>query len=470
MILLLKFETNSLKANFSHSTFPALLLIFTIYSLALITFAFMMSAMFSKTNKATAFTAIIWILNFIPYLQMVVPAEYRSASRFRKKGLCLFHNCAMALSVQKILRYEASFDELNLKSLNDVHVDNISMVDIMEMLAIDITIYILTTIAILSFKRIQNSRKMFRSDEFEMHVKDSKKSIEIKNLFKTYKAGKTALKDLTVDFFEDQITVILGENGAGKTTLMSMICGLLRPSSGSIKFKGKSSIGICFQQNVLFDHLTVREHIEFYNILKGLSLDAANLEADNLIKSLNFQEKSNVYSSKLSGGMKRKLSLAIALCGNSKIVLIDEVSSGVDPTTQRDLWKLLQEEKKGRTILLTTHSMMEAEVLADEVAVFCEGNLKGYGTVSELKEKFCNSFKLTCQTEKSCDQSEIENVIKTFDKNATIQSQSESKIIFKIENLKIIGEIVEYLDNKKSELNLEGLSVASSTLEDLFDE
>ena len=468
MIFLLKFRSNSLKANFSRSTFAALLLIFTVYSLALITFAFMMSAVFLKTNKATAFTAILWILNFIPYLQMVVPAEYRSASRFRKKGLCLLHNAAMALSIQKILRYEASFDELNLTSLNDVHVDNISMMDILQMLAIDIFVYILTTVVILSFQRIQNSKKSF--DELEMQSKRSRKSIEIRNLFKTYKGGKTALKDLTVDFYEDQITVILGENGAGKTTLMSMICGLLRPSSGSIKFKGKSPIGICFQQNVLFDNLTVREHIKFFSILKGLNQDAANQEADKLIKSLSFQAKSDSYSSKISGGMQRKLSMAIALCGNSKVVLIDEVSSGVDPTTQRDLWNLLQEEKKGRTILLTTHSMMEAEVLADEVAVFREGSLKGYGTVSELKEKFCNSFKLTCRTEKSSNQSEIVNVIKSFDKNAKIQSQNESKIIVKIENSPVIAEIVEYLERKKFELNIEGLGIASSTVEDLFDD
>lgn len=259
----------------------------------------------------------------------------------------------------------------------------------------------------------------------------------------------------------------LGENGAGKTTLMSILCGLIKPSSGSVTFTSKPSIGVCFQRNVLFDNLTVKEHIYFYSILKGLSEIQANYEVKKFIKLLKFEEKSSKYSSTLSGGMKRKLSLAIALCGYSKIVLLDEVSSGVDPTTQKDLWNLLQREKKGRTILISTHSMAEAEILGDQVAVLCEGKLKGFGNVSKLKEKFCNSMKLNCSF-LSENHEEMKNFLRTFDENLKVFSENGNEIIFKMKKVENLREFLVEIESRQIEMNLKSFDVNSSTLEDLF--
>lgn len=261
--------------------------------------------------------------------------------------------------------------------------------------------------------------------------------------------------------------IFSGENGAGKTSLMSILCGLTKPSSGSVTFTSKPSLGICFQQNVLFDNLTVKEHIYFFSILKGLSEIQANYEVKKFIKLLKFEEKSSKFSSSLSGGMKRKLSLAIALCGYSKIVLLDEVSSGVDPSTQKDLWNLLQREKKGRTILLSTHSMIEAEVLGDRVAVLCEGKLKGYGTVSELKEKFCNNFKLNCSF-LSENRDDMKNFLRNFDENLKVFSENRNESVFKMRKIKNFRNFLEEVERKKNELNLKSFDVSSASLEDLF--
>lgn len=161
---------------------------------------------------------------------------------------------------------------------------------------------------------------------------------------------------------------------------MSILTGMISPSSGTAIINGKdirkdmnsirSSIGFCPQHNILFDSLTVREHITFFSLLKGLPKDETEREVEKYVKLLKLEDKIDTKSKDLSGGMKRKLSVGIALCANSRIVLFDEPSSGVDTSARRDLWDMLQKEKDGRTILLSTHFMLEADVLGDRVSDF----------------------------------------------------------------------------------------------------
>lgn len=161
---------------------------------------------------------------------------------------------------------------------------------------------------------------------------------------------------------------------------MSMLTGMISPSAGTAFINGKdirqdinfirSSVGFCPQHNILFEDLTVREHITFYSLLKGLHRDDVEREVEKYVKLLKLDNKIDTQARGLSGGMKRKLSVGIALCANSKVVLFDEPSSGVDPGARRDLWDLLQKEKEGRTILLSTHFMLEADVLGDRVRNF----------------------------------------------------------------------------------------------------
>jgi len=153
--------------------------------------------------------------------------------------------------------------------------------------------------------------------------------------------------------------------GAGKTTTMSMLTGMIPPTAGTASVNGKdirrdmnavrASIGLCPQHNILFDDLTVREHIEFFSRLKGLPSSEVDREVEKYVKLLKLENKIDARAGSLSGGMKRKLSVGIALCANSKVVLFDEPSSGVDPSARRALWDLLQQEKGGRTVLLVSN-------------------------------------------------------------------------------------------------------------------
>ncbi|OTF75815.1 hypothetical protein BLA29_012235, partial [Euroglyphus maynei] len=188
-------------------------------------------------------------------------------------------------------------------------------------------------------------------------INQIKRGIELCGLTKSYNRGKIkALQNLDLSMKNNEITVLLGHNGAGKTTLMSILCGLIPPSSGSI-FIGdndlendfdeiRKSLGVCPQFDVLFNHLTVQEHLWFYCKLKNVDDSKINGHIDKMIKMLDFVDKRHNQAHTLSGGMKRKLSVGIALIGDSKIVLLDEATSGMDVSARRFIWDLLIKEKK----------------------------------------------------------------------------------------------------------------------------
>lgn len=165
--------------------------------------------------------------------------------------------------------------------------------------------------------------------------------ISVHNLTKVYGSDFVAVNNLSMNMYENEITVLLGENGAGKSTTMSMLTGVLAPSSGSASIKGldllqdlkqiRNRIGLCPQKNVLFDQLTVEEHLLFFAQMKGLPVHEAELDARSLITRIGLEAHKGHAVGKLSGGTKRRLSLAIALCGNTDVIFLDEPTSGVDP-------------------------------------------------------------------------------------------------------------------------------------------
>uniref|UniRef100_UPI003AADC61F phospholipid-transporting ATPase ABCA1-like n=1 Tax=Centroberyx gerrardi TaxID=166262 RepID=UPI003AADC61F len=235
---------------------------------------------------------------------------------------------------------------------------------------------------------------------------DMKAGVSIRNLVKIYKTGKKlAVDGLSVDFYENQITSFLGHNGAGKTTTMSILTGLFPPTSGTALINGydihsdmdriRKHLGMCPQHNVLFNELTVEEHIYFYARLKGRSRDEVKIEMDQMIKDVGLPHKRKDLAKNLSGGMQRKLSVAIAFVGGSKIVILDEPTAGVDPYARRGIWELLLKYKQGRTIILSTHHMDEADILGDRIAIISHGKMRCCGSSLFLKKCFGSGYYLT---------------------------------------------------------------------------
>uniref|UniRef100_A0A669QXH6 P-type phospholipid transporter n=1 Tax=Phasianus colchicus TaxID=9054 RepID=A0A669QXH6_PHACC len=228
----------------------------------------------------------------------------------------------------------------------------------------------------------------------------------IQNLVKIFaNKPKPAVDRMNITFYEGQITAFLGHNGAGKTTTMSILTGLFPPTSGTVLIGGldiqthmdsiRQRLGMCPQYNILFNHLTVAEHILFYSQLKGRSRDEAEQELEMMLEDMGLTHKRNEEAQNLSGGMQRKLSVAIAFVGEAKVVVLDEPTSGVDPYSRRSIWDLLLKYRPGRTIIFSTHHMDEADILGDRIAIISQGKLFCSGSPVFLKNCFGSGFYLT---------------------------------------------------------------------------
>lgn len=202
----------------------------------------------------------------------------------------------------------------------------------------------------------------------------------------------TAVNDLSLEIRENEIFGLLGPNGAGKTTTINIMCGLLEPTGGSISYKGtqlsvyKSLIGYCPQENIFYPRLTCSEQLVFIGKMYGLSTQKAAERAGNLLSMLGLTDKSGVRADHLSGGMKRRLGICLALIHDPEIVILDEPEAGLDPQSRvlvRDFIRHLGTQK---TVILTTHNMDEADRLAHRIAIIDYGRLLMLDTPHNLKK------------------------------------------------------------------------------------
>jgi len=215
---------------------------------------------------------------------------------------------------------------------------------------------------------------------------------------KTPKATVVAINDLTLNATRGQIFVLLGANGSGKSTTLDAIAGLNTVTSGSITVDGTGGLGIAPQKNVLWDEVTVEEHIQIFNQLKSTGPRDSKESLRGLVKGIDLDRKSSAKAKTLSGGQKRKLQLGMMFTGGSSVCCVDEVSSGLDPLSRRKIWDILLAERGTRTIILTTHFLDEADLLADQIAILSKGTLRAEGSSVELKEKLGGGYRIHLQT------------------------------------------------------------------------
>ncbi|KAF4826172.1 ATP-binding cassette sub-family A member 3 [Colletotrichum tropicale] len=203
-----------------------------------------------------------------------------------------------------------------------------------------------------------------------------------------------AVNNLTLNIRRGQILALLGANGSGKSTTLDSIAGTNKLTSGAITIDGTGGLGIAPQKNVMWDDLTVEQHIQIFNRLKSPEDLASKQEVRDLIKSIDLELKRKAMSKTLSGGQKRKLQLGMMLTGGSAVCCVDEVSSGIDPLSRRKLWDILLAERGRRTIVLTTHFLDEADLLADHIAILSKGTLRADGSSVELKDRLGGGYRV----------------------------------------------------------------------------
>lgn len=468
----------------------------------------MLSVFFSKANTAAAVAGLLWFLFYSAY--SFTMESYDELSLSTKLLLSLFSNTAMAYGFQLIIRFEGTGEGLHWHNLwKPVSIDDqLTVGMVMIMMLVCSLIYLLIALYVekifpgeygvpepwyFPFRKsfwcpkavFVGIEDLYTADtELEKNCErdpiGKRAGIRVQDLRKVYANKKVAVNGLSLNMYDDQITVLLGHNGAGKTTTMSMLCGMFTPSSGTAIINGKdirtdiqgvrSSLGLCPQHNILFDELTVREHIIFYSRLKGLQSEDIDAEVSKYVRLIDLEDKINAPSSTLSGGMKRKLSVCVAFCGGSKVVLCDEPTSGMDPAARRALWDVLKLEKKGRTVLLSTHFMDEADILGDRIAIMANGDLKCCGSSYFLKKRFGVGYHLICVKKDPCDSDKITNLLQKYIPDVAVENDVGTELSYLLSNASsdVFRDMFSELEERIDELRVESYGVSLTTMEEVF--
>ncbi|KAE8661779.1 ABC transporter A family member 4 [Hibiscus syriacus] len=305
------------------------------------------------------------------------------------------------------------------------------------------------------------------------------------NLKKKYPARdgnpeKIAVRGFSLALPRGECFGLLGPNGAGKTSLINMMIGLTKPTSGTAYVQGLdiltsmdtiyTSMGVCPQHDLLWESLTGREHLLFYGRLKNLKGSALNQAVEDSLKSVNLFHGgiADKQAGKYSGGMKRRLSVAISLIGDPKVVYMDEPSTGLDPASRNSLWSVVKQAKRDRAIILTTHSMEEAEFLCDRLGIFVDGSLQCIGNAKELKGRYGGSYIFTITTSLNHEE-EVENMVHHLSPKANKIYQISGTQKFEMPKQEVrIADVFQAVENAKSRFTVFAWGLADTTLEDVF--
>jgi ABC-type multidrug transport system ATPase subunit len=463
-----------------HSDPLVVFLFFWLYSLATVSLSMLISSFFSRAKVAAACAGLAYYCAYMPYsifnrFEDVLPLDGKNA-------LCLLSSTGLGVGMSIIAKWElievgVQWDNIGSPSPltysgaapKDAH----SLGHVMMMMIVDCVFYqvlawylekvfpgtlglpqpwyfpVLPSYwrgpvdveagsdnIITGSKAEQEDNK--KLEYWEAAHDDLKPMVQIRGLSKVFTSGrcsmggfnKTALGGVSIDMHEGMILGYLGHNGAGKSTTMSVLTGLYPPTEGDVHVNGisvrkdshgvRKQLGVCLQHNALWDNLTVEEHLWLFCCLKSVPWDQMRTEVDKLLRDTGLEPKRHAPSRGLSGGMKRKLSIGIALAGGSKVITLDEPTAGVDATSRRDIWQLLANYREGRTILLSTHFMDEADILSNRIAIIAEGHLTAIGCGMNLKKHFADGYMLTIVSTDAAEVKKIHAVVKTAVPLATL--------------------------------------------------
>ncbi len=287
-----------------------------------------------------------------------------------------------------------------------------------------------------------------------MNLETEQIAIEVANLHKRYGQGTVANDGINLRVVPGEVFALLGHNGAGKTTLVRQVTGELMPTSGEVTVFGvdvlkkpreaRQFLGIVPQEVELFGHLTVEQHLSYFGRLRGLDKQTMAIRVRELMRRLNLVEHGQKLASQLSGGLKRKLLVAMAMISSPPALILDEPTTGLDPFSRREVWALIRQyQREGTAVLLTTHYMDEAESLSDRVGIVSRGQLLTVGTVEELHAHISHRYKLTHS-----------------EPDPTRHGHSRRVTVY--------GRTVDELNSRVTELGLDEYNVARTSLEDIY--
>uniref|UniRef100_A0A8B9N8H1 ATP binding cassette subfamily A member 12 n=1 Tax=Accipiter nisus TaxID=211598 RepID=A0A8B9N8H1_9AVES len=502
------------------------------YSLSIIAMSYFISVFFNNTNIAALVGSLVYILTFFPFIVLLVIENHLSFSV--KSLLSLLSPTAFSYASQYIARYEAQGIGLQWDNMykSPMIGDNTSFGWMCWLILIDSFIYFILGwyirnvfpgrygmaapwyfpllpsywVEYNSYLPFWNEKRrglLFTNNcpltlpfdvkgapppHLEPEPTDLTLGVSLCGITKVY-GSKAAVDNLSLNFYEGNITSLLGHNGAGKTTTISILTGLFPTSSGTIFVYGKDirtdqevirkNMGVCMQHNVLFNYLTTKEHLLLYGYIKVPHWSKQELyqEVKRTLKETGLYSHRHKLAGSLSGGTKRKLSIAIALLGGSRVVILDEPTTGVDPCSRRSIWEIISKNKKGRTIILSTHHLDEAEVLSDRIAFLEHGGLKCCGSPFYLKETFGDGYHLTLTKKKNmieeCDTTAVTSLIQSHLPEAYLKEDIGGELVYVLPPFKstVSGAyqaLLRALDTSLSDLHLGCYGISNTTVEEVF--
>uniref|UniRef100_A0A671G644 ABC transporter domain-containing protein n=1 Tax=Rhinolophus ferrumequinum TaxID=59479 RepID=A0A671G644_RHIFE len=490
---------------------PSLVFVFLLcFAIATIFFSFMVSTFFSKVNFAVSVGGFIYFFTYFPATNM--SPDFAHMTLIQKVAAFLSSNVIMALGTKFLVM--AEMDGIGIKWSNifsPITVENFVFANVLGMFFFVAVLYGLVAWYIEAVfpgeygvakpwyffllrshwcgkkPKGKNETKQFNdtteSKYFESEPTDLVAGIQLQHLYKEFRVEKTtkiAIRDLTLNLYEGQISVLLGPNGAGKSTTLSILSGLFPATSGEAYVNGyeisrqmvqiRKSLGLCPQQDLLFNYLTVSEHLYFYSVIKGVPRKMCLKEIRSMLSTFNLIEKRNAFPESLSGGMKRKLSIMIALIGVSKVVILDEPTAGMDPISRIATWGLLQKYKQDRTILLTTHYMDEADILGDRIAIMVKGTVRCCGSSVFLKQIYGVGYHITMVKEPHCNVEEISKLIYHYIPSATLEKDVKNELSFTLPKTYThsFEALFTDLEKRQAELGIASFGASISTMEEVF--
>lgn len=448
-------------------TSPAIMLIYNILTgLATASFAIFAAGFFKKAQLSGILTVIVFML--LAVLAQVInkagTASYAILS-------LLFPPMNYVFFIITMARFERQRLGMNLVKAAPNHTSSLPGIAFWIFSIIQIVVYPLLGAL------LEGTLYGTKSKNRQTGISDSDVAISIEGFSKLYKPRwmtrltcklfrrpmKTvlAVDNLNLVARRGEIMVYLGANGSGKSTTLDAIAGLTQISSGTVRINfpdHHTSLGLCPQKNVLWQDMTVLEHVQIFNRIKSEKGDhlATKNESKALLESCDIGFKQNALSQTLSGGQKRKLQLAMMFTGGSTVCCVDEVSSGLDPLSRRKIWDILLAERGKRSIILTTHFLDEADLLSDNIAVLSKGKLKAYGTSVELKSKLGSGYRVHVYHQR-----EDQKQMNVYDLPHIVHAE---QVEYLVSSSSAAAELVQRLEKD----NLTEYQVSGPTIEDVF--
>ncbi|XP_037937496.1 ATP-binding cassette sub-family A member 3-like isoform X2 [Teleopsis dalmanni] len=501
LVILVKIHWNNGYAIFTRSTWGDIFLIFLCYNLVTLCFCFMLATLFSNKSMAVTVGGVTWLFTYIPYVKIINRMGHTYVAILRY----VFFNTSMGLALDNVINMERRAIGYKWKHFFRVE-KNFDQPDSVGMYII---LFLLHSIIFLCIGfYVEQIRPRFfgkplkwyymingfchtnrRSSEQRSSASRQTKIIQVETNNKIaimkldqlnwLNEDKVIIRNFSEILYEDEIIAIMGHNGSGKTVLMYMLAGLIEPTFGTIYIQNVNvhtkpelltNIGVAIKDRILFNDLTAYDNLTLFCKARGYDSLTCESEAYRYMNHMKLTDWKDIRVKNLSYGMRLNVAVCCAFIGKTKIVVLDEPTSGMDICTRKMFWRLLRIEKQKRTIVLTTHSSSEIELLADRIAIMSEGDLQCCGRLSLLKSLYLEGMRLVCVKGPYCITEDVTNVVSVHIPNITPIIDFGTQLIYQLEqrNSDVYVAILKDLESKSNLLNIEYCTLSEPSLGEIF--